>query len=39
MSFPRGAELWSGGRLTIEGVPASFVSGQRYTLTVTLTRA
>ena len=28
-----------GGRVTIEGVPASFAAGQRYTLTVTLTRA
>jgi hypothetical protein len=28
-----------GGRVTIEGVPASFEAGQRYTLTVTLTRA
>jgi hypothetical protein len=28
-----------GGRLAIEGVPASFGAGQRYTLTVTLTRA
>jgi hypothetical protein len=28
-----------GGRLTIEGVPASFEAGKRYTLTVTLTRA
>jgi hypothetical protein len=28
-----------GGRVTIEGVPASFDAGQRYTLTVTLTRA
>jgi hypothetical protein len=28
-----------GGRVTIEGVPASFGAGQRYTLTVTLTRA
>ena len=28
----------SGGQLTIEGVPASFAPGQRYTLTVTLTR-
>jgi hypothetical protein len=27
------------GRLTIEGVPPSFDAGQRYTLTVTLTRA
>lgn len=29
----------SGGRVTIEGVPAKFESGQRYLLTVTLTRA
>ena len=28
-----------GGRIAIEGVPASFEAGQRYTLTVTLTRA
>jgi hypothetical protein len=28
-----------GGRVTIEGVPATFVSGERYTLTVTLTRS
>jgi hypothetical protein len=28
-----------GGRVTIEGVPAKFEAGQRYTLTVTLTRA
>jgi hypothetical protein len=28
-----------GGRVAIEGVPASFEAGQRYTLTVTLTRA
>ena len=28
-----------GGRVTIEGMPASFEAGQRYTLTVTLTRA
>ena len=28
----------SGGRVTIEGVPASFEAGQRYTLSVTLTR-
>jgi hypothetical protein len=28
-----------GGRVTIEGVPASFEAGRRYTLTVTLTRA
>ena len=28
-----------GGRVTIEGVPASFEAGQRYTLSVTLTRA
>lgn len=28
-----------GGRVTLEGVPASFAAGQRYTLTVTLTRA
>jgi hypothetical protein len=28
-----------GGRVTIEGVPASFEAGERYTLTVTLTRA
>jgi hypothetical protein len=28
-----------GGRVTIEGVPASFEGGQRYTLSVTLTRA
>ena len=28
-----------GGRVRIEGVPAQFVAGQRYTLTVTLTRA
>jgi hypothetical protein len=28
-----------GGRLTIEGVPAKFEAGQRYTLTVALTRA
>jgi hypothetical protein len=28
-----------GGRVTIEGVPASFAAGQRYTLTVTLTRS
>jgi hypothetical protein len=33
-------ELNSGpGRLTIEGVPARFTAGERYTLTVTLTRA
>lgn len=29
----------NGGRVTIEGVPASFAAGQRYTLTVTLTRS
>jgi hypothetical protein len=29
----------SGGNLTIEGVPAAFAAGQRYTLTVTLTRS
>jgi hypothetical protein len=28
-----------GGRLAIEGVPAKFAAGQRYTLTITLTRA
>jgi hypothetical protein len=28
-----------GGRVTIEGVPAQFAAGERYTLTVTLTRA
>jgi hypothetical protein len=28
-----------GGRVTIEGMPASFEAGQRYTLAVTLTRA
>ena len=28
-----------GGRVIIEGVPASFEAGQRYTLSVTLTRA
>jgi hypothetical protein len=28
-----------GGRVAIEGVPATFAAGQRYTLTVTLTRA
>ena len=28
-----------GGRVTIEGVPASFEPGQRYALSVTLTRA
>jgi hypothetical protein len=28
-----------GGRVTIEGVPASFEAGRRYTLIVTLTRA
>ena len=28
-----------GGRLAIEGVPAKFTAGQRYTLTITLTRA
>jgi hypothetical protein len=28
-----------GGRLTIEGVPASFDAGRRYTLTIRLTRA
>ena len=28
-----------GGRVRIEGVPAQFAAGQRYTLTVTLTRA
>ena len=28
-----------GGRVTIEGVPASFEAGRRYTLSVTLTRA
>jgi hypothetical protein len=28
-----------GGRVTIEGVPARFAAGERYTLTVTLTRA
>jgi hypothetical protein len=34
------AELNSaGGRVTIEGIPAQFVAGERYTLTVTLTRA
>jgi hypothetical protein len=27
-----------GGRVSIEGVPASFKAGERYTLTVTLTR-
>jgi hypothetical protein len=27
------------GRVTIEGVPAAFAAGQRYTLTITLTRA
>jgi hypothetical protein len=33
------AELNSGGgRVTIEGVPARFAAGERYTLTVTLTR-
>ena len=29
----------SGGRVTVEGLPASFEAGQRYLLTVTLTRA
>jgi hypothetical protein len=34
------AELNSGsGRVSIEGVPARFAAGQRYTLTVTLTHA
>jgi hypothetical protein len=34
-----GADLDSaGGRLTIEGLPARYVDGERYTLTVTLTR-
>jgi hypothetical protein len=34
------AELNSGGgRITIDGVPAQFVAGERYTLTVTLARA
>jgi hypothetical protein len=28
-----------GGRVTLEGVPSSFEAGQRYTLTITLTRA
>ena len=28
-----------GGRVTIEGVPATFAAGERYPLTVTLTRA
>jgi hypothetical protein len=28
-----------GGRVTIEGVPARFAAGERYTLTVTLTRS
>lgn len=28
-----------GGRVTIEGAPAAFVAGQRYTLTVTLARS
>jgi hypothetical protein len=28
-----------GGRVTIEGLPASFEAGRRYTLTITLTRA
>jgi hypothetical protein len=28
-----------GGRLTLEGVPAAFVAGGRYVLTVTLTRS
>ncbi|MFN2447147.1 MAG: choice-of-anchor V domain-containing protein [Vicinamibacterales bacterium] len=28
-----------GGRVTIEGVPATFAAGQRYTLTVTLTQS
>ena len=28
-----------GGRLTVEGVPATFAAGERYTLTVTLTRS
>ena len=28
-----------GGRVTIEGVPAKFAAGERYTLTITLTRA
>lgn len=27
-----------GGRLTIDGVPAQFAAGERYTLTITLTR-
>ena len=29
----------AGGRVTIEGVPPTFEAGQRYTLSVTLTRA
>ena len=36
--LPRGAELGP-GRVTIEGVPATFAPGERYTLTITLTRA
>jgi hypothetical protein len=28
-----------GGRVTIDGIPATFAVGQRYTLTVTLTKA
>lgn len=28
-----------GGRLSIEGVPAKFTAGQRYTLTISLTRS
>jgi hypothetical protein len=28
-----------GGRVTIEGVPAKFAAGERYTLTITLARA
>lgn len=28
-----------GGRVTIDGIPARFASGERYTLTVTVTRA
>ena len=29
----------SGGRVTIDGVPAKFAPGERYTLTITLTRS
>jgi hypothetical protein len=28
-----------GGRVTIEGVPATFAAGERYTVTITLTRS